>query len=365
MANSCHKPQPEEQFQTTPYELTIPPFFPTETNIPQDNPLTVEGIKLGRYLFYDNRLRGYLGKDKDSMMCCASCHLQKNAFVCGIDHPKYIDGKTFGITGIPTTHNIMPLFNLVFNNNGYLWNGMVSTDNLNPEYQNLEDIVRMAILAQDEIYTSEERCVQTIASIDIYPPMFKAAFGTEEVTMDRISKAIAQFLRTLISANSRFDKYIRGELQLTDDELQGFVLFTTENGADCFHCHGSEGNLLMTTNLFYNNGLDSVFNNSFDRYFVTQQSKDIGAYRAPSLRNIALTAPYMHDRRYKTLEEVIDFYSDSVKSTPYTHPLMHHAHQHGVKLTDKEKRQLKAFLESLTDEDFIKNPNFAKPTDLP
>ena len=363
LSTSCHKPEPEEQFHTTPYNFTIPPFFPTKTNIPQDNPLTIEGVKLGRYLFYDTRLRGYLGTNQDSMMSCASCHLQKNAFVCGIDHPKYINGKTFGITGIPTNHNMMPLFNLIFNNNGYLWNGFVNQSNIS--YQNLEDIVRMAITAEDEMCSTEERCTQAIASIAIYPPMFKAAFGTEEVTMDRICKAIAQFLRTLVSANSKFDKYIRGELQLSDDELQGFVLFTTEEGADCFHCHGNDGNLLMTTNLFYNNGLDSVFTDNHDRFSVTRQSKDRGAYRAPSLRNIALTAPYMHDGRYNTLEEVIDFYSDSVKNTPYTHPLMHHAHQKGVQLTPKEKRQLKAFLNCLTDEDFIQNPDFSKPAELP
>ena len=110
---------------------------------------------------------------------------------------------------------------------------------------------------------------------------------------------------------------------MTPDELQGFILFTTEEGADCFHCHGSDGNLLMTTNDFYNNGLDSVFNDSRDRYAVTGNSMDRGVYRAPSLRNIEVTAPYMHDGRFKTLDEVIDFYSEGLQASPYVHPLMH------------------------------------------
>ena len=349
----------------TPYTLTIPKHFPTNLNNPADNPLTEEGIQLGRYLFYDGRLRGYLGSNPDSLMSCATCHLQENAFECGINHPKYIDGKTFGVTGIETPHFMMPLFNLIFNNSGYFWNGMIYKENPNNQFRNLEDIVRMGIIAPHEMNSTVERSVEAIKSIPMYSPMFKAAFGTEEVTAERIYKAIAQFIRTLVSANSRFDQYLRGEIQLTNEELQGFILFTTEEGADCFHCHGGDGNVLMTTNLYYNNALDSVFSDNRDRFAVTGSPQDIGSYRAPSLRNIAVTAPYMHDGRFKTLDEVIDFYSEGLHTSQYVHPLMHKINDGGAMLTPKQKQQLKAFLNSLTDEEFLTNPDYSKPKDLP
>ena len=356
--------EPASNFTATPYYLKIPDYFPDLLNIPEDNPLTVEGIELGRYLFYDGRLRGYTGTNPDSLMSCATCHLQQYGFECGINHPKYVNGKTFGVTSIATPHYMMPLCNLVFNNNGYFWNGMIYKENPDAQFRNLEDIVRMGIIAPHEMNSTVERSVKAIASISLYPPMFKAAFGTEEVTAERIQKAIAQFLRILVSSNSRFDKSFRGEIQLTGDELQGFILFTTEEGADCFHCHASEGNLLMTTNLYYNNALDSIFSDARDRFAVTNKQTDIGAYRAPSLRNIAVTAPYMHDGRFKTLDEVIDFYSEGLHVSEYVNPLMHKINEGGAKLTPTQKRQLKAFLNTLTDDDFLTNPKYAKPTSL-
>jgi len=357
--------KPEKDFSATPYNFEIPKYFPTILNIPDDNPLTVEGVELGRYLFYDGRLRGYTGTNPDSLMSCATCHIQKHGFECGINHPKYIDGKTFGVTGIATPHYMMTLSNLVFNSNGYFWNGMIYNENPDAQFRNLEDIVRMGIMAPHEMNSSIERSVKAIASISLYPPMFKAAFGTEEVTAERIQKAIAQFIRILVSSNSRFDKYIRGEIQLTGEELQGFVLFTTEEGADCFHCHGGGGNLLMTTNLYYNNAMDSIFSDTRDRFAVTKKHSDIGSYRAPSLRNIAVTPPYMHDGRFKTLDEVIDFYSDGLHASPYVHPLMHKINDGGARLTPNQKQQLKAFLNSLTDDDFLTNPKYGKPSSLP
>ncbi|MFZ4740712.1 MAG: cytochrome-c peroxidase [Bacteroidales bacterium] len=359
----------------TPYIIQIPKYFPTLLNIPADNPMTVEGIKLGRYLFYDGRLSGRT--QADSLMSCSTCHLQANAFEVGMNNPRFPNGKTSGLTGIPTPHFMMPLINLVFNNNGYLWNGLISNNNTqlgsvaygvpaSPQYhfKNIESLVWMAICAPHEMNGSIDKTVQMIASIPIYPPMFKAAFGSEEITYERISNAIAQFVRTLISSNSKFDKYLRGETNLNIDELQGYVLFTTENGADCFHCHGGSGNPMFTTNLFYNNGKDSIFNDPKDRFSVTQNNVDKGAYKAPTLRNILLTAPYMHDGRFKTIDQVLDFYSEGVISSPYTNPLMHQAMNGGVQLTPSEKLQLKAFLNTLTDTDFISNPNFAKPPEL-
>jgi cytochrome c peroxidase len=349
--------------KTTPYKIDIPFGFPTKLNIPSDNPLTVEGIELGRYLFYDGRISGHAEPDKQ--MSCSTCHLQENAFECGINNLQFPGGQTHGVTGIPTPHYIMPLFNQAWNSNGYLWNGSVRNDNPDLMRRNIESMTYLAIIAPHEMNSDTLSAVNAIRNIEGYPDLFKKAFGTDAVTIDRMGKAIAQFVRTFISANSRFDQYLRGETQLTPSEMNGYVLFVTEQGADCFHCHGGSGNPLFTTNLFYNNAKDSVFNDPLDRFSVTGDPMMHGAYKAPSLRNIELTAPYMHDGRFKTLDEVINFYSDSLVYSPYTDPLMHHLIAGGVRLTSSEKADLKAFLLTLTDQEFIKNPALARPDVMP
>jgi len=339
----------------TPYDIPIPKGFPTILNIPADNPMTVEGVELGRLLFHDPHLCGYTGTEPDSLMSCATCHRQECNFDIGTDNPRFPDGKAKGrTTGKTTIHNVMPLMNLVFNHEGYLWNGLVSNENPNTTQRTIEDIVRMAIIADDELCSTEARTVTAIKADSKYPPLFKKAFGTEEITMERIQKAIAQYVRSLVATNSKFDRYLQGLEQLTPQELHGYVLFTTEEGADCFHCHGSSGSPLFTTNLFYNNGLDTVPSDAHDRVSVTGDPHDRGAYRAPSLRNVTISAPYMHDGRFKTLDEVLEFYNAEVQNSPTISPLMHHVNDGGVRLTPKEIADLKAFLETLTDEEAMK-----------
>ncbi len=359
---SC-QPEEEVDYKPTPYFFDIPMFYPTELNIPEDNPMMVEGIELGRYLFYEGRMSGRT--DPDSMMSCATCHIQANSFECGIGHPTYTGGRTFGLSGKETPHYMLPLINLVWNSNGYLWNGVISDDNPSLYHRNLEALVWMGIVAPHEMAGDTNRTKALIQSIKGYPELFAKAFGSKEVTVDRMSKAIAQFIRTLVSNDCKFDRYMRGEEQLSESELSGYILFTTEEGADCFHCHGGFGNPLWSTNLYYNNGKDSLFTGEFedprDRYHVTGNLSDLGAYKAPTLRNIALTAPYMHDGRYKTLDEVIDFYSHHVVWSPYIDPLMHHVARNGVQLTPKEKANLKAFLMTLTDTVFTNNPAYSDP----
>ena len=335
----------------TPYDIPIPKGFPTVLNIPTDNPMTVEGIALGKLLFEDPHLCGYTGSEPDSLMSCATCHRRECNYDIGTDNPRFPDGTPHGrTTGKPTVHNVMPLVNLVFNHEGYFWNGLISNDNPNPEMRSIEDIVRMAITADDEMCGSEASAVAAIRADAKYPPLFKKAFGTEEITMDRIQKAIAQYVRSLVSANSKFDRYLQGREQLTAQELHGYILFTTEEGADCFHCHGGEGSPLFTTNLFYNNGLDTQPTDSHDRASVTGDPHDRGAYRAPSLRNVTKSAPYMHDGRFQTLDEVLNFYNLEVQNSPYISPLMHHVNDGGVHLTPNDIADLKTFLETLTDD---------------
>jgi cytochrome c peroxidase len=329
---SC-QPEQEKPYQPKPYELSQPAYFPSLTNIPADNPMAEEGVALGWKLFYDPRLSGRDGAD--GIRSCASCHHQENNFDFG------------GSAGLH--HSVMPLVNLAWNTTGLGWNGGVAT---------LEDMVLAAVTSPVEINADTNQVVRYLQKTEDYPPLFEKAFGSRDITFVNIERAIAQFVRSLVSSDSKFDRYLRGETQLSQDELEGYLLFVTEDGADCFHCHGGGGNALMTTNLFYNNGLDIDFNDPQDRHAVTGNPMDRGVYKAPTLRNIAVSAPYMHDGRFNTLDEVIDFYSDSVKNSATISPLMHHVMQGGVRLTEQEKMQLKAFLNTLTDETFLNNPNY-------
>ena len=298
---SC-KPQTEDSYQPTPYALPTPLYFPTANNIPPDNPMTEEGVALGEKLFFEER-------------SCTMCHHKEHSFE---------GGPEATLEHLGTEHTMLPLINLVWNTTGLGWKGQVKT---------LEDMVYAAVTSPVEINADTSEVVRYLQATEPYPELFRKAFGTPGITFDRVENAIAQYVRSLVFADSKFDRYLRGEEQLTQDELNGYLLFTTENGADCFHCHGGGSNAMFTTNLLYNNGLDAEYH---------------GEFKAPTLRNIALTAPYMHDGRFRTLDEVIDFYSDSVQYSEFISPLMHHVMQGGVRLTPQEKQQLKAFLNTLT-----------------
>jgi len=364
--------------EPTPYQFPELKYFPTELNIPEDNPMTVEGVELGRYLFYDGRLSGRT--HPDSLMSCGSCHIQEQGFEIGMGNPKYPDGHPRGLPtdgypeGKPTPHVMLPMTNLVFNNTGYMWNGFLEESNnltsipgydfssvSNLNFKNLEAFPYMAIVAKHEFDGNIRKTVDLIASDPRYPEKFKAAFGTEEVTAERMSKAITQFIRSIISYNSKFHKFLRHEVELTDAEKRGHDMFFSEV-ADCFHCHG--GTALLTNNLYFNNAKDSVFTDSRDRYSITGDPMDIGAYRAPSLLNVELNGPYMHDGRFKTLDEVIDFYSEGLVYSESVHPLMKNVNKGGVHLTDEQKADLKAFLLTFTDHELLTDPKYGPPADL-
>ncbi len=303
----------ETGYVTTPYNLEAPPNFPP-IKIPADNPMTVEGVALGRMLYYDPIL------DKDSARSCATCHVQSKAFQNG--------------------SNILPHMNFAWQKN-YLWNGAVSGS--------LEKVMH---------FETEEFFQTDLARINRnqqYRTLFKNAFGVDSITYKDIAYALAQFERIMISSNSKFDKWLRGEVNLTELEREGYVLFNTEE-ADCFHCHAT---ILFTDNQMRNNALDE---NPDAGYFeVTGDPKDIGRFKTPSLRNIEYRAPYMHDGRFATLEEVIDFYSEGLKESPTVDPLMVYLHQGGVHLTTHEKEALLAFLKTLSDPDYLTNPELSNP----
>ena len=313
LLNGCTNNVEAPTYVPQPYTLQIPEGFP-EMTIPDDNPLTVEGVALGRRLYYDPAL------DKNGERACATCHLQEQAF-----------------SSAPA---VLPHINLGWNSN-FLWNGKVNG--------NLEDIMLFEV---EEFFQTD---VDVLNSDPEYPTLFKQAFGVEKITTKEIALALAQFSRTQISGNSRFDKFLRGEIAFTNEEYLGYELFYTERG-DCFHCHAT---MFMTDNLMHNNALEA---NPDPGYFtITGDSLDYGKFKSPTLRNIAYTAPYMHDGRYATLEEVVEFYSTGLERSPTVDPLMKNLSQGGVQLNPEEKAALVAFLKTLTDPDFITNPELGNP----
>lgn len=362
-AGGCNDKITTTPYEPTPYEIQIPFGFPTILNIPDDNPMTVEGIELGRYLFYDGRMSGRT--HPDSLMSCATCHRQERSFEAGVDHPDFPGGFPHGVTGLQTHHVMLPMINLVWNTSGYGWNGFLYPDNPDEDMRNIEDFVRLTVMAKDEIDSDTTTVKSLFQTISGYPELFEKAFGSSTITFINIEKAIAQFVRTLISANSKFDKYRVGEVQLTQSELNGYVLFTTEEGADCFHCHGGFGNPLFTTHLFYNNGKDTEFTDLMDRFTISNDPMDHGAYKATTMRNIEVQGPYMHDGRFSTLEEVINFYSHDLQVSPYINPLMHHINNGGIQLTPPEKEDLLNFIRTLRDDEFMTNINFSSPLKFP
>lgn len=326
-------------YEPTQQNLDIPEIFSDNIIppvIPSDNPQTVEGVALGKKLFFDTIL------SSNGTQACASCHSPQNAFT---DNTPTSDG----IDGVFGTRNSMPLFNLAWNySERFNWDGKA----LSIERQ-AEEPVENPI----ELHSNWNNVVDRLQSHPDYPELFRLAFKTSTITKELTTKAIAQFERTLISANSKFDRYSLNQTTLTPQELNGLDIFLREDKGDCFHCHGNPNNPLWTDNDFHNNGLDATFTD-LGLGGVTGDPNDNGKFRSPSLRNLAYTAPYMHDGRFTTLDEVINHYSEGLQNSSTIDPLMKQIDQGGVLLTPQEKADLKAFLLSLSDPSFINNPAF-------
>ncbi len=337
--SSCSKTTTDSSYTPTPQALEIPLLFeqlilPPE--IPFNNPQTTEGIALGKKLFFETLLSG------DNSQSCASCHLPEKAFS---ENTQFSEG----ITGEMGHRNAMPLFNLAWNyDEKFFWDGR----EFSLEHQALAPVENPI-----EMNASWESVVAELQAHSEYPEMFQQAFDKTVITPELVTKALAQFERTLISGNAKFDQYLRGETTLTAQETEGFNVFMDETKGDCFHCHGSNNNPLWTDNDFHNNGLDATFTD-LGLGAVTGDPADNGKFKTPSLRNLAFTAPYMHDGRFNTLNQVIHFYSEGLQNSPTIDPLMKKVSQGGVQLSPQEKMALKAFLLTLSDTTFINNPDF-------
>ncbi|RKF04135.1 cytochrome c peroxidase [Tenacibaculum lutimaris] len=333
------KEEIENVYTPVQVSLKIPEIFQQKLIapiIPTNNPLTEEGIALGKKLFFDPIL------SKDNTQSCASCHNPKKAFTNNTRFSEGVDGKL-------GTRNSMPLFNLAWNfDERFMWDGK----DFSIEHQAFSP-VRNPI----EMHSNWKNVAEKLQEHTEYPTLFQQAFGTSKIDSTHVTKAIAQFERTLISGSSKFDQYLLGKTELTPEELNGFNVFMDEARGDCFHCHGSDNNPLWTDNQFHNNGLDETFND-LGLGAVTGDPNDNGKFKSPSLRNLAFTAPYMHDGRFTTLDEVINHYSEGLKQSLTIDPLMKKVNQGGVQLSDKDKADLKTFLLSLSDNNFINNPDF-------
>lgn len=354
----------------TRYTIPQLSFFPKKVNIPESDPLTKEGVKLGRYLFYDGRLSG--SENQDSLKTCASCHIQSKGFgsdikvLAGKGYPCGITKEGKGVYG-NELHVTLPLSNLIYNSNGYFWNGFIHEKNsfedgeIETDFRNLESIVWISIVSEQGINADINRMLDIIGSDEIYKPLFTSAFGNDEITLNRIAKAISQFIRTIIASDFKFYHFMEGKVQLNESEQKGYELFYSER-AGCFHCHTSS--MLMTTNQYYNNGKKVEFEDNCDRAAITLNTRDKGAYRAPSLINCALNAPFMHDGRYATLEEVIEFYSEDIHNSQYADPLVKGLKDGGIHLNSQEKIDLINFLYTLTDHTILTDTSYACPNAL-
>ncbi|MEL7118145.1 MAG: cytochrome c peroxidase [Bacteroidota bacterium] len=334
----------DEVYNPKDYVLDIPDWMP-DPFIPEDNPLTEDGVELGRHLFFDPIL------SVDSSLSCASCHDPKLAFTDG-------NAVSKGVEGIAGHRSSMSLVNLAFNTNGFFWDGRVQT---------LEE--QAIIPVEDPIEMAENwpNVLEKLKRHSDYPKMFRRAFGIEkasEITQDLTIKALAQFERTLISADSRYDRVVwKNEGFPTDAERRGQILFFFEDlpqdrqHPGCSHCHFAP---TFTDNSYKNNGLDSVANLAdfpdLGRGGVLGNIYDNGKFRTPSLRNIELTAPYMHDGRFATLEEVLDSYSRGGHGV-----LNEDTNIQAFELSERDKQDLIAFLKMLTDTNFVNNPKFQSP----
>ncbi len=318
----------------TPYEFKMSATFPVP-DLPRDNPLTVERVVLGEKLFFDPRLSG------NGLQSCASCHSPAKAFTDGRRTARGAEGQR-------GTRNAMSLCNLAWKQN-FFWDGRAKS---------LREQVLEPIQNPLEMHETLTNLVVKLTADAAYAGRFTRAFGSPEISPEKIALALENYLLTLTSFDAKFDRVLRGEEAFTAQEERGFELFSTEYdprrgqyGADCFHCHGGP---LFQSQGFANNGLDTIFAD-IGRGKITGKAADAGKFAVPSLRNVALTAPYMHDGRFQTLEEVVEHYCTGMKRSATLDPNLAKHPDGGVPLNAADQQALVAFLKTLTDEKLLAN----------
>lgn len=350
---------------TSSWTWRLPAGFPVPV-VPDDNPMSDAKVELGRFLFHDKRLSG------NGTQACASCHLQSLAFT---------DGRTtsLGSTGEAHPRNAQPLANVAYNAT-LTWANFSLTD---LERQMLAPLFGDNPVEMGVNDRNQAEVLDRIRADADYPARFASVYAgqAQPVTWDNIIKSIAAFQRSILSVNSRFDRAQRGEVLLTAAETRGLNLFNGEK-AECFHCHGSFNfndqtrhlGLRLVDTPFHNTGLYNIDGRGgfpFPNRGILELSgkpEDMGKFRAQTLRNIAVTAPYMHDGSIATLEEVLDFYAAGgrvITSGPHAGDGRNNPFKSdlvaAISLTAQDKADLVAFLKTLTDEDLLTDPRFSDP----
>jgi cytochrome c peroxidase len=332
--------QPVEQ-DKTPYQLTYGRF--PAPQIAQDNPLTMAGVQLGKMLFYEPML------SSNGQMTCASCHNQANAFD---DTARF----STGVRGLKGGRQAMAIFNMAWNTNNFFWDGRA------------ELLRHQSVLPIQDPLEMDEKISNVIAKLSnntTYTDQFIKAFGSNSINELSISLALEQFMNSIVSYQSKYDDYLAGNVNLTPTEDRGRKLFFREynqfipdsSGADCAHCHGGFN---FENDRYMNNGLDASFKDS-GRVKVTGNTRDLGAFKVVSLRNIALTAPYMHDGRFNTLLAVLNHYDNGLQASNTIDPALEQTRGTGLRLKNQDKLDIIAFLNTLTDYKFINNKEYANP----
>ncbi|HWA34260.1 MAG TPA: cytochrome c peroxidase [Cyclobacteriaceae bacterium] len=314
-----------------PYAFGQPANFPSATYTFENNPVTRDGFELGRALFYDPIL------SVDSTIACANCHQQARSF----SDPVHRFSK--GVGGVSGIRNAPAIQNMAFQK-FFFWDGGVN---------HLDFVPINAITSPIEMQETLAAVVRKIQRRDAYKKQFAKAFSTDVVDSQKLLHALSQFMAMMVSANSRYDKYVRNEgEQLTSTEFDGMRLFQSK----CASCHATD---LFTDGSFRNNGIDDNFDNDIGRQRITETVPDRGKFKVPSLRNAELTSPYMHDGRFRTLEEVLDHYASGVKYSGTLDPSLFQNGVTGIPMGDDEKSKIIAFIKTLTDRQFTNDKRFS------
>lgn len=305
-----------------------PSGFPSPVYSFSDNQQSYEKFVLGRYIFYDMDL------SIDSTVSCASCHHAAHGFA-GHNTP-----LSPGVNNLIGTRNSPAIFNMAWSNS-FMWDGGIN---------HLEVMPVAPFTNPVEMNISMAALIDRMNQSPKYKELFKSAYGTETVTDQKVLKALAQFMAMIISDKSKYDKMRNGTASFSNEEQAGYVLFQQK----CASCHTEP---LLTDRSYRNNGLDDSWTTETGRYHITQDASDMGKFKVPSLRNVELTYPYMHDGRFMTLNQVLEHYNSGVKTSATLDPLL----QNGIPLTNMEKYQLIQFLKTLTDYELMTNIWLAEP----
>jgi len=330
---SCRPDADVAQPQAVPGAV-LPSNFPAPVYALEANPPTQEAFELGRTLFYDPRL------SRGNEVSCGSCHQQFVAFAHA-DHR-----VSHGVDGLLGTRNAPALQNLRWKRN-FFWDG-------GP--QNLETLPLAPLTNPVEMDETLENVLRKLNADPTYQKQFAKVYGESPINSQQFLRALAQFMASLTSANSRYDHFVRQEAggQFNETELRGRALFTQK----CAACHATD---LFSDDSFRNNGLNRSFAADSGRAHITSRPADRGRFKVPSLRNVVLTAPYMHDGRFQTLAQVLDHYDRGVVDSPTLDPLLRQPDGRlGITLSAQEKSDLLAFLSTLTDEQFVKDKRLAE-----